>query len=89
MSILLYDIDEFFHINSCSEDFISYLVQSCCICLAKYADNEELKELPCYHFFHIGCIDKWLKINASCPLCKCEIAEGIGSSPRDRESLED
>lgn len=45
----------------------------CCICLAKYEDDDELRELPCSHFFHTQCVDKWLKINASCPLCKSEI----------------
>ncbi|KAL3532408.1 hypothetical protein ACH5RR_005929 [Cinchona calisaya] len=45
----------------------------CCICLTKYEDDDELRELPCSHFFHTECVDKWLKINASCPLCKYEI----------------
>lgn len=49
----------------------------CCICLAKYANNEELRELPCSHFFHKDCVDKWLKINALCPLCKCEVGESV------------
>ncbi|XP_042498294.1 E3 ubiquitin-protein ligase At1g63170-like isoform X2 [Macadamia integrifolia] len=53
----------------------------CCICLAKYADNDELRELPCSHFFHTDCVDKWLKINALCPLCKCEVSETSGASP--------
>lgn len=45
----------------------------CCICLAKYVDNDDLRELPCKHFFHTDCVDKWLKINALCPLCKKEV----------------
>ncbi|XP_022723933.1 E3 ubiquitin-protein ligase At1g63170-like isoform X2 [Durio zibethinus] len=53
----------------------------CCICLAKYADNDELRELPCIHVFHVVCVDKWLKINASCPLCKNEIGESSRASP--------
>uniref|UniRef100_A0A453PUG6 RING-type domain-containing protein n=1 Tax=Aegilops tauschii subsp. strangulata TaxID=200361 RepID=A0A453PUG6_AEGTS len=54
--------------------------QVCCICLAKYAHNEELRELPCTHCFHKECVDKWLKINALCPLCKAEIASSSGTS---------
>ncbi|XP_010537938.1 PREDICTED: E3 ubiquitin-protein ligase At1g63170 [Tarenaya hassleriana] len=50
----------------------------CCICLARYADNDELRELPCTHVFHVECVDKWLKINATCPLCKSEIGESSG-----------
>ncbi|KAF6171164.1 hypothetical protein GIB67_035121 [Kingdonia uniflora] len=50
---------------------------ACCICLAKYADNDELRELPCTHFFHMECVDKWLKINALCPLCKYEVGDWV------------
>ncbi|XP_038699404.1 E3 ubiquitin-protein ligase At1g63170 isoform X2 [Tripterygium wilfordii] len=49
----------------------------CCICLAKYANNDQLRELPCSHFFHKECVDKWLKINALCPLCKNEVGESV------------
>ncbi|KAL8192385.1 hypothetical protein R6Q57_027570 [Mikania cordata] len=45
----------------------------CCICLCTYEDETELRELPCCHHFHIACIDKWLFINAICPLCKFNI----------------
>ncbi|CAH2071254.1 unnamed protein product [Thlaspi arvense] len=45
----------------------------CCICLCEYEDGVELRELPCNHHFHCGCIDKWLHINSRCPLCKFNI----------------
>ncbi|XP_042458414.1 E3 ubiquitin-protein ligase At1g63170-like isoform X1 [Zingiber officinale] len=53
--------------------------QDCCICLAKYTSNDELRELPCSHFFHKECVDKWLKINALCPLCKSEVGDTSSS----------
>ncbi|KAJ0258051.1 E3 ubiquitin-protein ligase [Hirschfeldia incana] len=45
----------------------------CCICLSAYEDETELRELPCGHHFHCSCVDKWLYINATCPLCKYNI----------------
>lgn len=45
----------------------------CCICLSRYEDGVELHSLPCNHHFHSGCIVKWLRINATCPLCKHNI----------------
>ncbi|XP_016496097.1 E3 ubiquitin-protein ligase At4g11680 isoform X1 [Nicotiana tabacum] len=48
----------------------------CCICLYKYLDGVELCVLPCNHHFHHGCISKWLRINATCPLCKFNILRG-------------
>ncbi|XP_020100092.1 E3 ubiquitin-protein ligase At1g63170-like isoform X1 [Ananas comosus] len=52
----------------------------CCICLGMYVENDELRELPCSHCFHKECVDKWLKINALCPLCKSEVGATSGSS---------
>ncbi|XP_038903580.1 E3 ubiquitin-protein ligase At4g11680-like [Benincasa hispida] len=48
----------------------------CCICLSRYEDGTELYTLPCNHHFHCGCISKWLRINATCPLCKSNICRG-------------
>ncbi|TKY55338.1 E3 ubiquitin-protein ligase [Spatholobus suberectus] len=45
----------------------------CCICLSAYDDGVELRQLPCGHHFHCTCVDKWLYINATCPLCKYNI----------------
>ncbi|KAI3453179.1 hypothetical protein Pfo_009842 [Paulownia fortunei] len=48
----------------------------CCICLSAYEDGTELHALPCNHHFHSTCIIKWLKMNATCPLCKYNILKG-------------
>ncbi|KAF3448507.1 hypothetical protein FNV43_RR09220 [Rhamnella rubrinervis] len=50
----------------------------CCICLSAYDDGVELRQLPCGHHFHCGCVDKWLFINATCPLCKYNILKCSG-----------
>ncbi|KAM6555605.1 hypothetical protein CsatB_002624 [Cannabis sativa] len=43
----------------------------CPICLSEYKPNETLKTIPeCQHFFHSDCIDEWLRLNASCPICR-------------------
>ncbi|XP_052177401.1 E3 ubiquitin-protein ligase At4g11680-like [Diospyros lotus] len=45
----------------------------CCICLCKFKEKEEIRQLPCCHIFHLKCVDQWLRIISSCPLCKQEI----------------
>lgn len=52
----------------------------CCICLSAYDDGAELRQLPCGHHFHCTCIDKWLHINATCPLCKYNIIKSCSNS---------
>ncbi|KAI9351486.1 hypothetical protein BDR26DRAFT_851147 [Obelidium mucronatum] len=46
----------------------------CSICLDEYALGERIRILPCGHWFHGPCIDRWLsKQTPSCPLCKGSI----------------
>lgn len=59
-----------------TERILSREDAECCICLSAYEDGTELRELPCDHHFHCNCIDKWLYINATCPLCKFNILKG-------------
>ncbi|XVF10415.1 hypothetical protein REPUB_Repub07fG0180900 [Reevesia pubescens] len=43
----------------------------CPICLLEYQAKDTLRTIPsCMHYFHVDCIDEWLKRNATCPLCR-------------------
>ncbi|KAL4361972.1 hypothetical protein GQ457_04G031040 [Hibiscus cannabinus] len=44
---------------------------TCSICLCEYKDSEMLRMMPeCRHHFHVFCVDAWLKLNGSCPVCR-------------------
>ncbi|KAF7818868.1 RING-H2 finger protein ATL70 [Senna tora] len=43
----------------------------CSICLGDYKDSDMVRVLPdCAHLFHVSCIDPWLRIHPTCPLCR-------------------
>ncbi|KAF7139603.1 hypothetical protein RHSIM_Rhsim07G0004500 [Rhododendron simsii] len=44
---------------------------TCPICLSDYRAEEVVRCIPeCQHCFHAGCIDVWLRLNNSCPVCR-------------------
>ncbi|XP_067292037.1 E3 ubiquitin-protein ligase RLIM [Pseudorasbora parva] len=52
----------------------------CQICFSEYKAGERLRMLPCLHDYHVKCIDRWLKENATCPICRADISECSGFS---------
>ncbi|KAG7231606.1 hypothetical protein INR49_011001 [Caranx melampygus] len=48
----------------------------CQICFCDYGDGEKLRMLPCFHDYHVHCIDRWLKDNTTCPICRANLADG-------------
>ncbi|XP_065864776.1 E3 ubiquitin-protein ligase At1g63170 [Euphorbia lathyris] len=67
-------------IDTPTEHHVSHEDAECCICLSAYEDGSELRELPCHHHFHSTCIERWLYINATCPLCKFNILKTSNQS---------
>lgn len=46
-------------------------VSCCSICLADYKGNDVLRQLPeCGHVFHLKCVDPWLRLHPTCPVCR-------------------
>ncbi|KAG6577373.1 putative RING-H2 finger protein ATL19, partial [Cucurbita argyrosperma subsp. sororia] len=46
----------------------------CAICLEDFEKGELCQIFPvCNHIFHYCCIQRWLKKNMTCPICRCSI----------------
>jgi len=48
--------------------------EQCCLCLESYESENEVRVLPCSHYFHTECIDNWFAARSfmprSCPQCR-------------------
>ncbi|CAL1357416.1 unnamed protein product [Linum trigynum] len=48
--------------------------RECAICLEDYNGGEPCRIMPvCKHMFHIACIDNWLSVKITCPVCRQRI----------------
>ncbi|XP_072207159.1 RING finger protein 215 [Excalfactoria chinensis] len=48
-------------------------IDSCAVCLDQFSKSQWLRVLPCSHEFHRDCVDPWLLLQHTCPLCKHNI----------------
>ena len=44
--------------------------KQCKICISEYKVGDQIRTLPCFHGFHVDCIDSWFDIKIKCPLCQ-------------------
>ncbi|KAL0538887.1 hypothetical protein IC582_023054 [Cucumis melo] len=48
-------------------------VTECVICLDEIEVGGLAKQMPCNHKFHGECIQKWLELHGSCPVCRYQM----------------
>ncbi|XP_076018845.1 RING finger protein 44 isoform X1 [Genypterus blacodes] len=47
----------------------------CVVCFSDFECRQLLRVLPCNHEFHAKCVDKWLKTNRTCPICRADASD--------------
>ena len=47
--------------------------ESCPVCQDDFKMGEPVKVISCCHRFHVDCLDPWLKMNNTCPVCRFEL----------------
>ncbi|XP_067657771.1 E3 ubiquitin-protein ligase RNF38-like isoform X3 [Haliotis asinina] len=52
---------------------------SCVVCMCDFESRQLLRVLPCGHEFHTKCVDKWLKTNRTCPICRADATDMAGN----------
>ncbi|KAL3731885.1 hypothetical protein ACJRO7_028705 [Eucalyptus globulus] len=61
---------------------------SCSICLGEYEESDVLRLLPeCGHFFHMECVDPWLRLHATCPVCRKSPVAQLGHPGLEPETV--
>lgn len=61
---------------------------SCSICLGEYKEGDLLRLLPvCGHLFHTKCVDPWLRLHATCPVCRRSSVGQLGQPRLESETL--
>ena len=56
--------------------------QSCSICFCEFEADDTLRLLPCQHYYHWQCVDKWMVDHTTCPLCRKDVMAS-GSSGKE------
>eukprot|EP00118_Oscarella_pearsei_P002173 m.9739 g.9739 ORF g.9739 m.9739 type:complete len:65 (+) comp21600_c0_seq1:1134-1328(+) len=61
--------------NGCAVFCSIFCLIRCAICMTDFEEGEDIRRLPCLHPYHVKCIDRWLKTNRICPVCRIRIDE--------------
>jgi len=61
----------------------------CYICLDEYCPGERCRRLPCGHWFHASCVDRWLlDVHCTCPCCRRTVGGEDPTRPAQRRTTE-
>jgi len=56
-----------------ADDLIEESNKECLVCLQEQVLGGVAVKLPCGHLYHESCLQEWLKIHCTCPVCRYEL----------------
>ncbi|KAJ4838858.1 hypothetical protein Tsubulata_010892, partial [Turnera subulata] len=56
-----------------TEESLNSEMNQCAVCQDDFEMGEEVKQMPCKHLYHEGCLMPWLQLHNSCPVCRHEL----------------
>ncbi|KNC28159.1 hypothetical protein FF38_04361 [Lucilia cuprina] len=59
---------------------------SCVVCMCDFELCQILRVLPCSHEFHAKCVDKWLRSNRTCPICRGNASDYFDNPERQSQT---
>ncbi|UYI27072.1 RING-H2 finger protein ATL66 [Encephalitozoon cuniculi] len=64
-----------------------FINKGCIICLEDFEDGGYVRSLDCGHAFHKECVDRWLRKNFVCPICRSKMAVEYGRPGHERRRV--
>lgn len=50
--------------------------RKCVICMMDFQVGEKILRIPkCKHIYHQECLDPWIRVHSTCPMCRVELLE--------------
>lgn len=60
--------------DSSSDELAAGGKAECAVCIVEFRDGDLARLLPrCGHRFHAACVDAWLRLHSTCPLCRASV----------------
>ncbi|KAM3403579.1 hypothetical protein ACQJBY_006986 [Aegilops geniculata] len=62
----------------------------CAVCIVEFRDGDLARLLPrCGHRFHAACVDAWLHLHSTCPLCRASVVAPVPAAAEPKNDSKD
>lgn len=55
------------------DELLNSELNQCAVCQDEFEKGSKVKQMPCKHVYHDGCLIPWLQLHNSCPVCRYEL----------------